>query len=375
MVDARLPSPGQDEGVWGEILNEYLLVSHNPDGTIKDTAVTIDTSDKADVAYVDSGLAEKANSSSLAVVATSGNYADLQGKPDVVLATDGRLTDARTPVDNSVSRDKLQDDSVTEPKLAVANDPQAGQFLAWGGASLTWQAQTPAPVTSVLGKAGDVLITKADISLGNVDNTSDINKPVSAATQVALTAKVDSASLAPVATSGSYADLSNKPTIPAAGTTSGTYAEGNDGRITGAVQSSIVTAKGDLLAGTGNGQVGRLASGANGYILTADNTQSTGLAWTQAPSAGTTRSVIVVNSSRTAAAASKVDYVYIITGNYTLTLPTAVGNSNYYIIKNRHTSSISLAFNGTETADGGGVTLSSNSAVGLISDGSNWVIV
>lgn len=32
---ARLPVPGGDDGNWGDILNEYLQVEHNPDGTLK----------------------------------------------------------------------------------------------------------------------------------------------------------------------------------------------------------------------------------------------------------------------------------------------------------------------------------------------------
>lgn len=32
---ARLPLPGNDHGTWGDILNEYLLVAHNNDGTLK----------------------------------------------------------------------------------------------------------------------------------------------------------------------------------------------------------------------------------------------------------------------------------------------------------------------------------------------------
>ncbi len=32
---ARLPVPGQDAGTWGGILNEYLQVSHNNDGSLK----------------------------------------------------------------------------------------------------------------------------------------------------------------------------------------------------------------------------------------------------------------------------------------------------------------------------------------------------
>lgn len=32
---ARLPREGQDVGQWGGILNDFLLVGHNPDGTLK----------------------------------------------------------------------------------------------------------------------------------------------------------------------------------------------------------------------------------------------------------------------------------------------------------------------------------------------------
>ena len=58
-------------------------------------------------------------------------------------------------------------------------------------------------------------VTKAQVGLGNVDNTSDLNKPVSTAVQTELNKKVNTASLATVATSGSYYDLKYIPTIPA----------------------------------------------------------------------------------------------------------------------------------------------------------------
>lgn len=31
----RLPRPGQDQNTWGKILNEFLSVAHNADGTLK----------------------------------------------------------------------------------------------------------------------------------------------------------------------------------------------------------------------------------------------------------------------------------------------------------------------------------------------------
>lgn len=45
------------------------------------------------------------------------------------------------------------------------------------------------PVTKVAGKTGEVVLVKGDVGLGNVDNTTDANKPVSTATQTALNGK------------------------------------------------------------------------------------------------------------------------------------------------------------------------------------------
>jgi parallel beta-helix repeat protein len=40
---SRLPTPGNDNGAWGDILNDYLLQSHNADGSLKASAVTAAT--------------------------------------------------------------------------------------------------------------------------------------------------------------------------------------------------------------------------------------------------------------------------------------------------------------------------------------------
>src|SRR5690606_9849390 len=46
-------------------------------------------------------------------------------------------------------------------------------------------------VTSVSGKTGVVTLAKGDVGLGNVDNTSDVDKPISTAVSTALSGKVD----------------------------------------------------------------------------------------------------------------------------------------------------------------------------------------
>lgn len=63
-------------------------------------------------------------------------------------------------------------------------------------------------VTSVAGRTGNVTLTKSDVGLGNVNNTSDLNKPISTATQDALDLK------APLA-SPSFTGTPTAPTQPA----------------------------------------------------------------------------------------------------------------------------------------------------------------
>lgn len=55
-----------------------------------------------------------------------------------------------------------------------------------------------------------------------------------------------------------------------------------------AIQNAIVDAKGDLISATAADTPARLAVGTNGQVLTADSTQSTGLAWTTISSGGMT---------------------------------------------------------------------------------------
>lgn len=66
-----------------------------------------------------------------------------------------------------------------------------------GNGSSTWAALPYMPVgtvTSVAGQTGAVSLTKTDVGLGNVDNTSDANKGVSTATSAALALKAPLAS-------------------------------------------------------------------------------------------------------------------------------------------------------------------------------------
>lgn len=81
--------------------------------------------------------------------------------------------------------------------IEISPSPGSTDSVAEGAVNLYFtaaRASAAAPVQSVAGRTGTVTLTKSDVGLSNVDNTSDANKPISTATQTALNAKANSAS-------------------------------------------------------------------------------------------------------------------------------------------------------------------------------------
>lgn len=74
--------------------------------------------------------------------------------------------------------------------IGGTTDWKVGDWLLSYGANWTKIDNTDA-VSSVNGHTGIVTLTKSDIGLGDVDNTSDADKPISTATQNALNGKLD----------------------------------------------------------------------------------------------------------------------------------------------------------------------------------------
>ena len=60
--------------------------------------------------------------------------------------------------------------------------------------------------------------------------------------------------------------------------------------VANALTVTLVDAKGDLLVGTASDTIGRLAVGTNGYVLTADSTQTSGIKWSAPAATGATMS-------------------------------------------------------------------------------------
>jgi hypothetical protein len=93
---------------------------------------------------------------------------------------------------------------------------------------------------------------------------------------------------------------------------------------------------------------------------------------------GIARSVNSVSSNTSAGSGSNVDYVYLVSGTTTITLPTAVGNTNRYTIKRSGTGVVSIATTSSQTIDGSSSPITINVqyvSIDLISNGTNWEII
>lgn len=139
-------------------------------------------------------------------------HQDISGKADKDAdAVDGNLAmfDSGNPVDSGVAKNNL----VTGARIGSADPLPVEQGIivipesaTVNDGKLSIKVGSKSPVVFTANEADDksVTIDKSGIGLGNVDNTSDVNKPISTATQTALNKKADKVS---GATSGNFAAL------------------------------------------------------------------------------------------------------------------------------------------------------------------------
>jgi hypothetical protein len=145
--------------------------------------------------------------------------------------------------------------------------------------------------------------------------------------------------------------------------------------VTTALTYTPINKAGD--SGIGNLGMGALTATTGNFssTVTATNFIGSGAGLTGL-TAGIARSVISVSTATTAAATASTDYVYLVSGTTTLTLPTAVGNNNSYTIKNSGSNTVTVATTSGQTIDGSlTAALPIDASITVISDTTNWRII
>lgn len=151
---ARLPVPGKDDGIWGDILNEYLSQTHNEDGSLKEGIITA-------AAIVDGTITETKLGTSVQ------NKLNAVGSGSIA---DGAVTTA-----------KLHDDAVTNIKVDT-NAAIAQSKIA----NLTTDLAAKAPVshTHTISQVSDS--TTIGRQLVTAANATDVRTAIGALSQTEI---------------------------------------------------------------------------------------------------------------------------------------------------------------------------------------------
>tara|TARA_B100001250_G_scaffold344588_1_gene313670 strand:- start:281 stop:1708 length:1428 start_codon:yes stop_codon:yes gene_type:complete len=157
------------------------------------------------VVNLDDGLLYFRNATGWAAADTGGvSFADINGNPVDNALLAAALADRYTKAESDGRYDATGTASGAVGAHEAAPDPHTQYTTAA-------EAAAAAPVQSVQGRQGTVVITAADLSLENVDNTADADKPLSDAATAALALKLDTALKG---ASNGLAELDNNGKVP-----------------------------------------------------------------------------------------------------------------------------------------------------------------
>lgn len=178
---ARLPTPGSDEGSWGEILNSFLQREHNDDGSLKiRTDGTLAAKADDDVVVHRTGAEAisgvKTFSASPVVPspvngsdATNKTYVDtvaLAGAPDATTTSKGVVQLAGV-LGGAADSPSLANSVITPQKLAGSPSLSSGQTITWNGSA--WTGITPGSATPASARIFDVYEADLSASIKSID--------------------------------------------------------------------------------------------------------------------------------------------------------------------------------------------------------------
>ena len=186
---------------------------------------------------------------------------DAEGRPNLMAAAWGGICNSTPPcVSVSIRPSRWTHDPLLQRKaftLGIPSTALAAQAEAGTPVTIVYELAEPttetlSPIAPIAPQPGVVnIVTDADalsaaITGSGWDTIGDMG-----GLEAQLAAKADAADLAAVATSGSYNDLADKPTIPSPVTVDDTITEGGTNPVTGGAIYEALVGKVDVESGKG----------------------------------------------------------------------------------------------------------------------------
>ena len=187
---SRLPIPGQDDDVWGAILNDYLGVSLAPGGTVNPGV--IGTAQLQNNCVTNAQL----DSSTQSIIASvASKYVKPAGgipSSDLSSAVQTSLSSANNalPASGGTMTGKL----IVPSFQVTGGSPSSGEILtADSSGNATWAVPPSAPVSSVAGKTGAVTLVEGDVANLTTDLSAKYVKPGGGIPSTDMTSAVQTA--------------------------------------------------------------------------------------------------------------------------------------------------------------------------------------
>lgn len=199
-MSKRLPIPGGDTGNWGVVLNEYLSVEHNPDGTLK-----ADGSLAGKYTKPGSGIPKSDLSAAVQASLNNADAAVAGAAPDASVSTKG-VVQLAGDLTGAATSPQVAADVITEAKLAPAVRN-----------SLNGKANASSLATVATTGDYNDLTNRPTIPAVNGTNTGD--QTISVVGNNLTISGANGNTVALPASNADWNSLANKPSVIAAGAT------------------------------------------------------------------------------------------------------------------------------------------------------------
>ncbi|HEV7930279.1 MAG TPA: hypothetical protein VGP12_09150 [Nitrosospira sp.] len=159
---SRLPTPGSDSGTWGTILNDFLSVEHNADGTLKSAATIAAAATAVQSVNGHTGTSVSVTASDMGAVSVTGGGKETSASPTAsttsttINLANGNVQMLTLAASTTITLSGATNGVACSLSLYIKQDATGSRTVTWP-ASVKWPGGA-APVLSTAATKLDLVV-------------------------------------------------------------------------------------------------------------------------------------------------------------------------------------------------------------------------